>query len=87
MSEAADITRRAKSNLAFAFALLPKERRADCTTFYAFCRVIDDIALVRSMWTTDNNHVAQLQFHTGKHRLDGSEPAIGAWASISACAT
>lgn len=44
MSEAADITRRAKSNLAFAFALLPKERRADITTFYAFCRVIDDIA-------------------------------------------
>ena len=41
--------------------------------------VIDEIALIRSMWTTDNNHVAQLQFHTGKHRLDGSEPALGSW--------
>ena len=44
MSESVDITRRAKSNLAFAFALVPKENRPDITTFYAFCRVIDDIA-------------------------------------------
>ena len=28
---------------------------------------IDDIAVVRSMWTTDNDHGAQLQFHTGRH--------------------
>ncbi len=26
---------------------------------------VDDLAIVRSMWTTDNNHGAQLQFHTG----------------------
>lgn len=38
------ITRRAKSNLAFALACLPKERRRDMITFYAFCRVVDDIA-------------------------------------------
>ena len=38
------ITRRAKSNLAFAFACVPRERRRDLTTFYAFCRSIDDIA-------------------------------------------
>ncbi len=44
MTEAAQITRRAKSNLAFAFACVPRERRTDVTTFYAFCRVIDDIA-------------------------------------------
>ena len=41
--------------------------------------IVDEIAIVRSMWTTDNNHVAQLQFHTGKHRLDGTEPSIGSW--------
>ena len=41
--------------------------------------VIDDIAVVRSMWTTDNNHGAQLQFHTGRHRLDGFYPTIGSW--------
>jgi phytoene synthase len=44
MSEAADITRRAKSNLAFAFACVSKKRRADLNIFYAFCRVVDDIA-------------------------------------------
>jgi len=32
---------------------------------------IDDIAVVRSMWTTDNDHAAQLQFHTGRHIFDG----------------
>lgn len=40
---------------------------------------IDDIAVVRSMWTTDNNHGAQLQFHTGRHVLDGQFPTIGSW--------
>jgi 15-cis-phytoene synthase len=38
------ITRQSKSNLAFAFVALDRERRRDITTFYAFCRVIDDIA-------------------------------------------
>ena len=38
------ITRQSKSNLALAFVSLGRERRADVTTFYAFCRLIDDIA-------------------------------------------
>jgi len=38
------ITAGAKSNLAFALACLPKERRRDMVSFYAFCRVVDDIA-------------------------------------------
>ena len=42
--EAASITRASKSNLALAFISLGKERRQDMTVFYAFCRVIDDIA-------------------------------------------
>src|SRR5438445_1169801 len=41
---AARITRTSKSNLALAFVSLGRERRRDITTFYAFCRVIDDIA-------------------------------------------
>jgi len=41
---AADVARQAKSNLAFALACLPRERRRDMTTFYAFCRLVDDIA-------------------------------------------
>ena len=40
---------------------------------------IDDLAVVRSMWTTDNDHGAQLQFHTGRHISDGLFPTIGAW--------
>ncbi|MDQ6860319.1 MAG: squalene/phytoene synthase family protein [Verrucomicrobiota bacterium] len=42
--DAKKITQRSKSNLALAFVSLGKERRGDITTFYAFCRVIDDIA-------------------------------------------
>jgi len=41
--------------------------------------IADDIAVVRSMWTTDNNHGAQLQFHTGRHALEGPFPTIGSW--------
>ena len=41
---AATITRQSKSNLALAFVSLGRERRRDITIFYAFCRVIDDIA-------------------------------------------
>ena len=41
---AAKITRESKSNLALAFVALGRERRRDITVFYAFCRVIDDIA-------------------------------------------
>src|ERR1041384_8710373 len=40
----AKITRQSKSNLALAFVALGRERRNDITVFYAFCRVIDDIA-------------------------------------------
>jgi Protein of unknown function (DUF1501) len=40
---------------------------------------IDDIAVVRSMWTSDNNHGAQTQFHSGRHMLDGNYPTLGAW--------
>jgi len=44
VSAASDITRRAKSNLAFALNILPKERRDDAVVFYAFCRSMDDLA-------------------------------------------
>ena len=38
------ITVNAKSNLAFTLLCLPKGRRKDMESFYAFCRVVDDIA-------------------------------------------
>jgi len=40
---------------------------------------VDDLAVVRSLWTTDIGHTAQLQFHTGRHFLDGVYPTIGSW--------
>jgi 15-cis-phytoene synthase len=43
-SVASEITRRAKSNLAFALRILPRERREAMTVFYAFCRTMDDLA-------------------------------------------
>ena len=42
-------------------------------------RAVDDIAVIRSMHTTDNNHGAQMEFLTGSHLLDGCYPTIGAW--------
>ena len=42
-------------------------------------RNVDRIAVVRSMWTTDSNHGAQAQFHTGRHVLDGTFPTLGGW--------
>lgn len=44
MSAASEITRKAKSNLAFALKILPRDRREDMVVFYAFCRIIDDLA-------------------------------------------
>jgi phytoene synthase len=43
-SESARIASRAKSNLTLALGCLPRERRRDMIGFYAFCRVVDDIA-------------------------------------------
>jgi hypothetical protein len=40
---------------------------------------VDDLAIVRSMWTSDNNHGAQTELLTGRHLLDGCFPTIGAW--------
>ena len=42
---------------------------------------VDDICFVRNMWTTDNDHAAENQIHTGRHRLDEPQPSIGAWAT------
>ena len=42
-------------------------------------RNADRLAVVRSMWTTDSNHGAQTQFHSGRHQNDGDFPNLGAW--------
>lgn len=40
---------------------------------------VDDIAVVRSMYTTDDDHAAAGQIHTGRHKLDETQPSVGAW--------
>ncbi|HVX62299.1 MAG TPA: DUF1501 domain-containing protein, partial [Pirellulales bacterium] len=42
---------------------------------------VDDLCFVRNMWTTDNDHAAENQIHTGRHRLDEPQPSIGSWAN------
>ncbi|KAA5541405.1 DUF1501 domain-containing protein [Roseiconus nitratireducens] len=42
---------------------------------------VDDLAVIRSMWTTDDNHGAQVQFHSGRHMLEPRVPTIGAWVN------
>ena len=39
----------------------------------------DDLAVVRSMYTTDNDHAAEFQMHTGRHALDEPQPVVGSW--------
>ena len=36
---------------------------------------------MRSLWTSDNDHGAQLQFHTGRHVREGAHPTIGSWVA------
>ena len=43
-TDSRQIARNSRSNLAFALACLPVERKRDMISFYAFCRVVDDIA-------------------------------------------
>jgi 15-cis-phytoene synthase len=44
LNRSAEITQKSQSNLAFALATLPPQRRQDMIHFYAFCRMVDDIA-------------------------------------------
>ncbi|MEI6537136.1 MAG: squalene/phytoene synthase family protein [Verrucomicrobiaceae bacterium] len=39
-----DMVRKSRSNLAMTLVCLPKEARQDMQLFYAFCRIVDDIA-------------------------------------------
>lgn len=47
--------------------------------FPNIARHVDQLAIVRSLWTTDSNHGAQTQFHSGRHQNDGDFPNLGAW--------
>jgi hypothetical protein len=42
---------------------------------------VDDLAIVRSLWTVHNDHGTQLTWHTGRHPREGAFPTIGSWIS------
>lgn len=44
-------------------------------------QVVDELCIVRSMYTTDNDHNAEFQFQNGRHSLDEQQPSIGSWIS------
>ncbi|MEI7730898.1 MAG: presqualene diphosphate synthase HpnD [Verrucomicrobiota bacterium] len=44
MQSSQAITRKSNSNLALAFVMLPREKRAAMASLYAFCREVDDVA-------------------------------------------
>ncbi len=60
------------------------QKRGECGTevcdwFPHVGGCVDDMAVVRSLWTTDFSHTSQMLFHTGKIIIDGREPCIGSW--------
>jgi DNA-formamidopyrimidine glycosylase/squalene synthase HpnD len=65
------IARRAKSNLAFALACLPAQRRRDMISFYAFCRVVDDIADSSDYAEADR----RAQLHSWRHAVLTGAPS------------
>jgi phytoene synthase len=74
---AAKITRDSKSNLALAFVALGRERRNDITVFYAFCRVIDDIADSPEM-PPDDKAAALKAWRTWIREAAPGEPELAA---------
>ncbi len=75
--EAAAITRASKSNLAFAFLSMSGQRRRDITTFYAFCRLVDDAADDPGKAVEQRRHELQ-RWRAALHERVADEPALAA---------
>jgi phytoene synthase len=75
--DAEHITRQSKSNLALAFISLGRERRRDMMVFYAFCRVIDDIADVTDESAEEKRRRLE-QWRGWLRRATPDEPSFGA---------
>ncbi|MFN2476492.1 MAG: phytoene/squalene synthase family protein [Chthoniobacterales bacterium] len=69
------ITRQSKSNLALAFVSLGAEQRADITTFYAFCRLVDDIADSAELSVAEKAE-GLTAWRRALRRADSSEPPL-----------
>ncbi|MFI3242684.1 MAG: phytoene/squalene synthase family protein [Akkermansia sp.] len=80
MAESTQITKNAKSNLAFTLIDMPEEKRRRMAQFYAFCRLVDDIVDEPGM-TPEERHAA-LDRWLGI--IDGSvEPQAGIEAEVA----
>ena len=79
----AQITARAKSNLTLALACLPRERRRDMVSFYAFCRVVDDIA--DDPGIPDSRRLEQLDAWENGLRAGFKDPDPVQQATMSIC--
>jgi phytoene synthase len=75
MSEAKEITKKSQSNLAFTFISLPKEKRHDIMTFYAFCRHVDDAADDPDVPLADRRHWLQ-GWRRWLHQAEPGEPGF-----------
>lgn len=71
---AEQITRASRSNLALAFVSLPRKKRADITLFYAFCRIIDDIADAGELPSSEKQRQLGLWRQSLEAPLPGEHP-------------
>jgi 15-cis-phytoene synthase len=67
MQTAQQITKKSNSNLAIALMCLPRDRRQDMVTFYAFCRLIDDIADANTDSESVRHHLLDQWTRTIEH--------------------
>lgn len=74
MSDASEITRSAKSNLAYALRILPRERRDDAVVFYAFCRTLDDLADEPGIPATERAAALRAWQHGLAHGFENPTP-------------
>lgn len=72
----AGIAKKSKSNLAFALACLPAERRRDMISFYAFCRVVDDIADDPATPETEKREALQRWRHAVLNHGEGLDDTV-----------
>ncbi|MFL6584208.1 MAG: phytoene/squalene synthase family protein [Chthoniobacterales bacterium] len=74
---AAVITRQSGSNLALAFISLTPERRQDITVFYAFCRLVDDIADSAELPLAEKGRQLTTWREALRGRVEGESPLAG----------
>jgi 15-cis-phytoene synthase len=80
--DAGEIVHKSRSNLAFALACLPRERRDDMHIFYAFCRVVDDIADDEGSAAADRRAALQRWRDVVRGRADELTPLEAAVSAV-----